>query len=136
MGDAANEIKIAGRKLETVYLAAGSVNGSDVCLSNLVNCTVSICDFIGALRMDNIKHCNVLTGPICSSLHVEHMEHSTVSAMMRQCRVHRCKESKLYLHVNSEPVIEHSDSLQFAPYNVRYAELKAHCKPQALTKQS
>ena len=124
----ANEIKIENQKLETIYYEAGSINGSDVCLSNLVNCTVSICDYIGALRMDNIKHCNVMTGPICSSLHVEHMEHSTINAIMRQCRIHYCKDTKFYIHVNSEPVIEHSDNVQFAPYNVKYKQLSEHWK--------
>eukprot|EP00484_Ammonia_sp_Unknown_P030297 CAMPEP_0197033976 /NCGR_PEP_ID=MMETSP1384-20130603/12222_1 /TAXON_ID=29189 /ORGANISM="Ammonia sp." /LENGTH=386 /DNA_ID=CAMNT_0042463843 /DNA_START=33 /DNA_END=1193 /DNA_ORIENTATION=- len=117
------EIVIENKKLETIYKANGSINGSDICLSNLVNCTVSICDHIGALRMNNIKHCTIITGPISSSLHVEHLENSTVNAIMRQCRIHYCKDSKFYIHVNSEPVIEHSDNVQFAPYNVRYKEL-------------
>jgi len=123
-----NEIKIEGKKLETIYRGNGSVNGSDLCLSNLVNCTVSICDHIGALRMDNIKHCTIITGPISSSLHVEHIENSTINAVMRQCRIHYCNDTKFYIHCNSEPVIEHSDNVQFAPYNVRYKELTQHWK--------
>merc|ERR1712228_57210 len=131
----ANEIKIENKKLETIYLKSGSINGSDVCLSNLVNCTVSIVDFIGALRMDNIKHCNVMTGPICSSLHVEYIENSTINSIMRQCRIHHCKDTKFYIHVNSEPVIEHSDNVQFAPYNVKYKELSDHWKSSGIDEQ-
>eukprot|EP01084_Bolivina_argentea_P033907 62697_1 len=118
-----NEIKIENRKLETIYKECGSINGSDVCLSNLVNCTISICDHIGALRMNNIKHCEIICGPISSSLHVEYIENSTINAVMRQCRIHHCKDTKFYIHVNSEPVIEHSNNVQFAPYDVRYKEL-------------
>merc|ERR1712129_6185 len=123
-----NEIKIENKNLQTIYLSNGSINGSDVWLSNLVNCTVSIVDFIGALRMDNIRHCNVMTGPICSSLHAEYIENCTVCAIMRQCRIHHAKATKFYIHVNSEPVIEHSESVQFAPYNVKYKELSEHWK--------
>eukprot|EP00483_Globobulimina_turgida_P012360 UN12383 len=93
-----------------------------------MNCTISICDYIGALRMNNIKHCTIITGPISSSLHVEYIENSTINAIMRQCRIHYCKDTKFYIHVNSEPVIEHSDNVQFAPYNVKYKELNQHWK--------
>ena len=118
-----NEIKIENQNLATIYKESGSINGSDVCLSNLVNCTISICDNIGALRMNNIKHCTILTGPISSSLHVEYIEKSTIHAIMRQCRIHHCKDTKFYIHVNSEPVIEHSDNVQFAPYIGKYPQL-------------
>jgi len=131
----ADEIMIENRQLETIYLANGSVNGSDVCLSNLINCTVSICDHIGALRMNHIKHCTIITGPISSSLHVEHLQNSTVNAIMRQCRIHHCTNSKFYIHVNSEPVIEHSDNVQFAPYNVRYKELSNDWKQSHVDEQ-
>ena len=118
-----NEIKIENKKLETIYFKYGDINGSDVCLSNLINCTISICDNIGALRMNNIKHCIIITGPISSSLHVEYIEKSTINSIMRQCRIHYCKDTKFYIHVNSQPVIEYSDNVQFAPYNVKYKEL-------------
>eukprot|EP01084_Bolivina_argentea_P071654 130213_1 len=134
LGVTNDEITIANKSLETIYKESGSINGSDICLSNLTNCTISICDYIGALRMNNIKYCTIITGPIASSLHVEYIENSTINSIMRQCRIHYCKNTKFYIHVNSEPVIEYSDNVQFAPYNVRYKELNKHWEQSKVDK--
>ena len=42
---------------------------------------------------------------------------------MRQCRIHNAMKTQFYIHVNSEPVIEHSDDVSFAPYNIEYNDL-------------
>eukprot|EP01083_Nonionella_stella_P266696 901829_1 len=84
--------------------------------------------------MNNIKYCTIITGPIASSLHVEYIENSTINSIMRQCRIHYCKNTKFYIHVNSEPVIEYSDNVQFAPYNVRYKELNKHWEQSKVDK--
>ena len=42
---------------------------------------------------------------------------------MRQCRIHNATKTCFYIHVNSEPVIEHSEEVMFAPYNVEYNDL-------------
>ncbi len=43
---------------------------------------------------------------------------------MRQCRIHHAKSTNFYIHVNSQPVIEHSDGLGFAPYSLKYEGLE------------
>ena len=51
----AEEITIENYNLETIYKEPGSINGKDVVLSNLKNCTVSICDHLGAIRINDVK---------------------------------------------------------------------------------
>jgi hypothetical protein len=56
----ADEITIENHNLETIYKEPGSINGKDVVLSNLKNCTISICDHLGAIRINDVKK-NILT---------------------------------------------------------------------------
>jgi len=129
-----DEITIKDKNLETIYKEPGSINGSDVVLSNLQNCSISICDNIGALRMNNLSHCKLYIGPVASSMLVDKISYSTVVVAIRQCRIHTATNTDFYLHVNSDPIIEHSHSLRFAPYCFQYPEFDGQFLKSGLDK--
>jgi len=118
-----NEIQIKDLNLQTIYKPPGSINGSDIVISNLKNCVISICDNVGALRLNNLSHCKIYVGPISSSMLVYGIQHSLVMIATRQCRIHSATETDFYLQVNSNPIIEHSSSVRFGPYSFSYPEI-------------
>ena len=42
-----------------------------------------------------------------------------------QIRIHDAVDCDFYLHVMSQPIIEHCRNIRFAPYNLQYNELHA-----------
>ncbi|ETO15856.1 hypothetical protein RFI_21508, partial [Reticulomyxa filosa] len=134
----------------------GTINGKDVWLSDLKNCKIRICDHIGALRMNNIHSCTIITGPITTSLHrsfffffffcfvfiwpslnnymFQKKKKKKVHSMMRQCRIHDAKDTKFYIHVNSEPVIENSKGILFGVYGVQYKSLNDQISTSGIDK--
>jgi len=131
-----DEITIKDKNLETIYKEPGSINGSDVVLTNLQNCTVSICDNVGALRMNNVSHCKLYIGPVSSSMLVDKISYSTVVVAIRQCRIHTASNTDFYLQVNSDPIIEHSQNVRFGPYCFEYPELDAHFSKSSLDRST
>ncbi|ETO08081.1 hypothetical protein RFI_29309, partial [Reticulomyxa filosa] len=71
-----DEVIISNLCNEEIEKIHGTINGKDVWLSDLKNCKIRICDHIGALRMNNIHSCTIITGPITTSLHVENISNS------------------------------------------------------------
>lgn len=131
----ADEITIENHNLETIYKEPGSINGKDVVLSNLKNCTISICDHLGAIRINDVSNCKIYIGPVASSLLVEKIVDSVVFIALRQCRIHSATETDFYLLANSDPIIEHSSGLRFAPYTFEYSELNSHFEASHLNKE-
>jgi len=126
------EIQIKDQNVAVIYKPPGSINGSDLVISNLRNCTVSICDNVGALRINNVSHCKIYVGPIATSMILHEIEHSTVMIATRQCRIHSATETDFYLQVNSDPIIEHSHSVRFGPYSFAYPELSSQFESSGL----
>ena len=115
-----NSESIRDKKGEHIYRAFGSVNGKDIWLRQLENCTVTLCDRLGALRIGSVKNCTFLVGPIGGSIHLEHAENCTFVVACRQIRIHHAHSCDFYLAVQSNPIIEDCDKLRFAPYRFEF----------------
>jgi len=65
-----NSESIKDKKGEHIYRAFGTVEGKDIWLRQLENCTVTVCDRLGALRIDSVKNCTFIIGPVGGSIHL------------------------------------------------------------------
>ena len=64
---------------------------------------------------------------VATCLHAD-VEGCTLMVASRQVRIHAAHSTDLYVRVLSNPIIEHSDGLRFAPYQPAYpgaAEVRA-----------
>lgn len=91
-------------------------------------------DITRALHIDNLKGCTVFTGPIAGSVLMEGCTDCTFVFASRQIRLHTSHRCDFYLHVLSRPIIEHCDTLRFAPYGLNYPQWPAQLRAAELDK--
>jgi len=76
--------------------------------------------------VDECKNCKVLIGPCDSSTFVRDCKNCTFWITTRQLRTRDCKDCIFYLHSHTEPIIESSQDLAFAPFSASYPGLTQH----------
>lgn len=103
------------RKNETLHLTSEEVNKKPIALSDIEDCTVRITGNASAVHMNNISKSTILLGPVSNSVHIENCTDSTLYLACHQFRMHTSDNCHLYLHCGSQPVIEYSRGIGFAP---------------------
>eukprot|EP00933_Yihiella_yeosuensis_P040263 TRINITY_DN34530_c0_g1_i1.p1 TRINITY_DN34530_c0_g1~~TRINITY_DN34530_c0_g1_i1.p1 ORF type:complete len:461 (-),score=97.52 TRINITY_DN34530_c0_g1_i1:74-1456(-) len=123
-----NPYLVSKRKEEVIIRKPGSVNapGGQVSIEDLSDCTVLICDRSEQAFVDECKNCKVLIGPCDSSTFVRDCVGCTFWIATRQLRTRNCKDCKFFLHAHTEPIIESSEELSFAPFSASYPGLSRH----------
>jgi hypothetical protein len=120
---------LPGRRKDThVVRLPGSIAQKDVMISRAMGTTFHLCDRIGALRIDHVANCRIYVGAVAGSVHLEDATDCVLVLASRQIRIHAAHRCDFYLHVQSNPIIEHSDTLRFAPYNLSYPEQASHAQ--------
>jgi len=127
-------VEISKLENQVVYKGPGSLGGSDVMLSHLTGCTVSLADTSTAVRAHQLQNCKVFCGPVSGSFFIEDAKNCVFVIAARQARIHKAVGCDFYLGVMSQPIIELCSGVRFGPYALEYAELgqqveKAGLKP-------
>ena len=76
------------------------------------------------MQADNLVDCTVLIGACCDSVFVRNCTGCTFAIACKQLRTRECFGCTFYLLCNTEPVIELSSGLQFAPFHAAWPELR------------
>ena len=95
-------------------------------LTNLRRCVVDMSvptaegrPFAG-LTIKNIKMSLLICGNVGGAAHITGVEGSVIVVTTRQFRMHECRNCVVYLHVNSQPIIEDCKGIQFSPLPAPY----------------
>ncbi len=59
-----------------------------------------------------------------TSVYLEGARDCTLSIACHQLRIHNCHNCRLYVKVNSHPIIEDCSDMQFAPYQLEYKDIQ------------
>ncbi|XP_051925714.1 tubulin-specific chaperone C [Hippocampus zosterae] len=102
---------------------AEEIQKEDVLLSYLSNCKVRLYGAPGTLHLKHIDRCEILCGPVSTSVFVDHCESSTLAVACQQLRTHNTKDTFIYLHVTSRAIVEDCHGISFAPYSWSYPDL-------------
>eukprot|EP00930_Biecheleria_cincta_P007801 TRINITY_DN10907_c0_g1_i2.p1 TRINITY_DN10907_c0_g1~~TRINITY_DN10907_c0_g1_i2.p1 ORF type:complete len:457 (+),score=73.85 TRINITY_DN10907_c0_g1_i2:25-1371(+) len=123
-----NPYVISKRTGELIVRKPGSVcaPGGQVNLEELTDSTVLICDRSEQAFVDVCNNCQVLIGPCDSSVFVRDCKDCTFWVVTRQLRTRDCVNCKFFLHTHTEPIIESSTDLGFAPFAASYPGLSRH----------
>lgn len=125
-------IEIAQLENQVVYKGPGSLGGSDVMLSKLKGCTISLADISGALRAHQLVKCTILCGPIAGSFFIEEAVDCVFVIASRQGRIHKAINCEFRIGVMSKPIIENCDQCRFGPYSLAYEGLPAQLEKAGL----
>ncbi len=118
----ASDYLLHDRVDETIILRAGELNGRDLSLARLKRCRVFVGDWMGGARFVSLEECEVFLGPVAGSVHIDHVSDSRFHLASRQIRIHHATRCAFSLLVLSNPIIEHSTALRFAPYDFSFPE--------------
>ena len=74
--------------------------------------------------VDDCENCKIVTGPIDGSIFIRTSKNCTVSTITRQLRFRDCENIKTYTFCPTDPAVESSFNIFFAPYNAFFPHLK------------
>lgn len=103
---------------------AEEIQKRDVLLSHLTDCSVRLLGSPSTLHLKHIRGCEVLCGPVSSSVFVDQCRDSTLAFPCQQLRTHNTTDTRVYLHVTSRAIVEDCSGVAFAPFSWSYPTLE------------
>jgi len=118
---------------ETIVVERSRLAGGDFFIAQCKDCKIFLQGSMGALRMEQVQHCTIVTGPITGGCHIEGAEDSSFYLVTHQLRLHDSFRCDFYTHIRSNPIIEDCTGLRFAPYAEEYDGLQTDLEETELT---
>lgn len=129
-----NECNFSDKVGETLIKTQSEIGNKDVALARLSDCVIKLYGSPSALHIDQLKNCTILCGPVSGSIFMDHCTDCVLVMACQQLRVHHTTQCKFYLHVTSRGIIEDSNHLSYAPYNLVYGDIEEHYRSSGLDK--
>ncbi|XP_053197222.1 tubulin-specific chaperone C [Scomber japonicus] len=117
-----------------VTRTAEEIQKQDVLLTHLTNCKVRLLGSPSTLHLKHIDSCEILCGPVSSSVFIDHCKNSTLAFPCQQLRTHNTTDTQVYLHVTSRAIIEDCRGVSFAPFSWSYPSLEEDFSVSGLDK--
>lgn len=99
---------------------AEEIQQRDVLLNHLTNCKVRLFGSPSTLHIKHVRGCEILCGPVSSSVFVDHCTDCTLAVPCQQLRTHHTTDTQVYLHVTSRAIIEDCRGVHIAPFSWSY----------------
>lgn len=115
---------IKDKENETIYKHYGDLNGADFKLRKNKNCEIYILDWSKGMYIDDCEDCKIFCGPIDGSVFIRGSKNCQVSLIARQVRFRSCENLKVFTYCPSDPAVESSFNIYFAPFNAFFPHLK------------
>jgi tubulin-specific chaperone C len=94
--------------------SAGSLTNLRGCIVDMSIPTETGRPFAG-LSIKHVKHSILICGNVSGAAHITQVDNSILVVAARQFRMHECHNCTVYLHANSQPIIEDCQDVLFAP---------------------
>lgn len=117
---------------QVLIMHAEVIQQRDVLLSNLINCKVRLYGCPSTLHIKEVRNCEILCGPVSSSVFVDQCSDSTLAVPCQQLRTHNTSATQIYIHVTSRAIIEDCHGVRFAPFTWTYEGIQEHFKVSGL----
>ncbi len=91
----------------------GEIKGEQFNIDACKNCEIMLFDRVEGCYVDDCVDCTVFVGPASSSVFVRNCRGCTVVCICSQFRLRDCQDCRIFLMVQSQPVIESSQGLTF-----------------------
>ena len=115
---------IKDKENETLYRHYGELNGADFKLRKNKNCEIYILDLSKGMYIDDCEDCKIFCGPIDGSVFIRGSKNCQFSIIARQVRIRSCENLKVFTYCPSDPAVESSFNIYFAPFNAFFPHLK------------
>ena len=108
---------------ETIFRHYGDLDGADFKLFKNKNCEINILDWSKGMFIDDCENCNIVVGPIDGSVFIRKCKNCKVSIIARQVRFRECENLDIFTYCPSDPAVESSFNIFFAPFNAFFPHL-------------
>ena len=116
------------KKNEQLSKEAGKIEGQPFDIAECEGCEIVITDHCDQVQIDQLKTCRVFLGASSESVFVRDCSDCTFYLACKQLRTRDCHNCTFYLYAKTEPIIELSDEICFAPFLGGYPEQAQHMK--------
>ncbi|KAM9424058.1 tubulin-specific chaperone C [Pholidichthys leucotaenia] len=123
-GAAPSRCGFSGMSNESLTMTSQVIQKQDVLLTHLTNCRVRLFGSPSTLHLKHIQGCEILCGPVSSSVFIDHCSSSVLALACQQLRTHNTTDTLVYLHVTSRAIIEDCQGVGFAPFSWSYPTLE------------
>lgn len=114
---------LSNKSNEYLTKTSEDIQNRDVLLTHLTNCTVRLYGSPSTLHLKHISGCEILCGPVATSVFVDHCSNSVLAFPCQQLRTHNTTDTQVYLHVTSRAIVEDCRGVGFAPFCWSYPTL-------------
>ena len=115
---------IKDKQNATIYRHYGDLNGADFKLRKNIKCEIYILDWSKGMYIDDCEDCKIVVGPIDGSVFIRGSKNCEFSIIARQVRFRNCENLKVFTYCPSDPAVESSFNIYFAPFNAFFPHLK------------
>ncbi|XP_016420560.1 tubulin-specific chaperone C-like [Sinocyclocheilus rhinocerous] len=127
-----NQCGFSNADSQVLSKQAEEIQQRDVLLSHLTNCKVRLYGCPSTVHIKNVRGCEILCGPVSSSVFVDQCTDSTLVFPCQQLRTHNTTATLIYIHVTSRAIIEDCHGVRFAPFTWTYPGIHDHFKVAGL----
>lgn len=107
-------------KNQTLLKMPNTINSQVFNMEKLSDCEVFILDISETIYIDNCSNCKFYVAPVRGSFYIRDSQNCTCSVSCKQLRAKNCTGITFFLYSVSDPHIESSFDMKFAPYNFSY----------------
>lgn len=113
----------------------GSTDGQPFDIADCKNATLLVLDNTDQVQIDNVEGSRIFVAASSESIFVRDCTNCVFTIACKQLRTRDCKNCTFYLYSKTEPIIETSTGMSFAPFNGafkghREAMLRANLIPE------
>eukprot|EP00762_Andalucia_godoyi_P008371 ANDGO_07355.mRNA.1 Protein FAM188A homolog len=114
------------KRSETIMRRDGDIAGQQFVIDDVEDCRICLLDYSAQISVDFAKNCEIIIGPCEGSVFLRDCENCTFAIATRQFRCRDCVNCTVFLYCATEPIIETSTGLKFAPWNAAYKHQGVH----------
>ena len=103
-----------------------SIKGQPFSIEEVQDCEISLLDYTASLRIIRCEDTTIRCGPTKGICRVEGCRGCMITVACSHLIISECQDLIVFLLTASEPVLDSSSQITFAPYNLAYPFLHSH----------
>jgi hypothetical protein len=115
----------AGGSKRVLTKLPGTVAGQPFCIEDCTDVELRLLDWSETVQVDRVSRSRIFIAASCESVFLRNLDDCVVTVACKQLRMRDCRNVTVYLYAKTDPIVEASGGIVFAPFNGACAGLRA-----------